>query len=95
MRATVGVFHTQPREQQVMTPNLESCLWIVHEGQTGLRNGPYMYWQSHPSTFPLHESGYDRSCSDCMVTFTFGWGKTDMQQQFRNSELNWRECAAQ
>ena len=31
-------------------------------------------------------SGCDR-VSDCMMTFAFGWGKTDIQNRFRRSEI--------
>ena len=34
-------------------------------------------------------SGYDRTFPDCMTTFVFGWGKTDIRQQFRKSEIEY------
>ena len=38
-------------------------------------------------------SGYDRTFPDCMIPFVFGWGKTDIQQGFRKSEIgNWTEA---
>ena len=33
-------------------------------------------------------SGYDRTFPDVMMTFVFGWGKTNMQQAFRKDEMN-------
>ena len=33
-------------------------------------------------------SGYDRTFPDAMMTFVFGWGKTNIQQAFRKDELN-------
>ena len=33
-------------------------------------------------------SGYDRTFPDVMMTFVFGWGKTNLQQAFRNEEMN-------
>ena len=33
-------------------------------------------------------SGYDRTFPDVMMTFVFGWGKTNIQQVFRNEEMN-------
>ena len=32
-------------------------------------------------------SGYDRTFSDCMMTFVFERGKTDIQKEFRKSEI--------
>ena len=34
-------------------------------------------------------SGYDRTCPDCVMTFVFSWswGKTNIQQEFRHSEI--------
>ena len=32
-------------------------------------------------------SGYDRTFPDVMMTFVFGWGKTNIQQAFRNEEI--------
>ena len=32
-------------------------------------------------------SGDDRTLPDCMMTFVFSWGKTDIQQEFRRSEI--------
>ena len=32
-------------------------------------------------------SGYDRTFPDCMMTFVFSWGKTDIQREFRQSEV--------
>ena len=34
-------------------------------------------------------SGYDRTFPDAMMTFEFGWGKADIQQQFRKSEIEY------
>ena len=34
-------------------------------------------------------SGYDRTFPDCVMTFVLGWGKTDIQQQFRKSEIEY------
>ena len=31
-------------------------------------------------------AGFDRTFPDCMMTFVFSWGKTDIQQEFRQSE---------
>ena len=31
-------------------------------------------------------SGCDRTFPDCMMTFVFGWGKTDIENRFRRSE---------
>ena len=33
-------------------------------------------------------SGYDRTFPDVMMTFVFGWGKTNIQQAFRKDEMN-------
>ena len=33
-------------------------------------------------------SGYDRTFPDVMMTFVFGWGKTNIQQTFRNEDMN-------
>ena len=33
-------------------------------------------------------SGSDRTFPDCMMTFVFGWGKTDIQHRFRKSEID-------
>ena len=33
-------------------------------------------------------SGYDRTFPDVMMTFVFGWGKTNIQQVFRKEEMN-------
>ena len=33
-------------------------------------------------------SGYDRTFPDVMMTFVFGWGKTNIQQAFRKEEMN-------
>ena len=33
-------------------------------------------------------SGYDRTLPDVMMTFVFGWGKTNIQQVFRKEEMN-------
>ena len=33
-------------------------------------------------------SGYDRTFPDGMMTFVFGWGKTNIQQVFRKEEMN-------
>ena len=33
-------------------------------------------------------SGHDRTFPDCMMTFVFGWGKTDIQQDFRKMEIS-------
>ena len=33
-------------------------------------------------------SGYDRTFPDVMMTFVFGWGKTNIQQAFRQEEMN-------
>ena len=33
-------------------------------------------------------SGYDRTFPDVVVTFVFGWGKTNIQQVFRKEEMN-------
>ena len=33
-------------------------------------------------------SGYDRTFPDVMMTFVFGWGKTNIQQAFRNEDMN-------
>ena len=33
-------------------------------------------------------SGYDRTFPDAMMTFVFGWGKTNIQQVFRKEEMN-------
>ena len=33
-------------------------------------------------------SGYDRTFADVMMTFVFGWGKTNIQQAFRKDEMN-------
>ena len=33
-------------------------------------------------------SGYDRTFPDVMMTFVFGWGKTNVQQAFRKDEMN-------
>ena len=32
-------------------------------------------------------SGYDRTFPDCMMTFVFGWGKTDIQEEYRRQEM--------
>ena len=32
-------------------------------------------------------SGCDQTLPDCMMTFIFGWGKTDIQNLFRRSEI--------
>ena len=32
-------------------------------------------------------SGFDRTFPDCMMTFVFSWGKTDIQQEFRQFEI--------
>ena len=43
-------------------------------------------------------SGYDRTIPDVMMTFVFGWGKTNIQQVFRKEEMNamkminWKPC---
>ena len=36
-------------------------------------------------------SGYDRTFPDVMMTFVFGWGKTNIQQAFRKDEMNGME----
>ena len=33
-------------------------------------------------------SGFDRTFPDCMMTFVFSWGKTDIQQEFRKFEIS-------
>ena len=33
-------------------------------------------------------SGDDRTFPDVMMTFVFGWGKTNTQQAFRQEEMN-------
>ena len=33
-------------------------------------------------------SGYDRTFPDVMMTFVFGWGKTNIEQVFRKDEMN-------
>ena len=33
-------------------------------------------------------SGYDRTFPDVMMTIVFGWGKTNIQQDFRKDEMN-------
>ena len=33
-------------------------------------------------------SGYDRTFPDVLMTFVFGWGKTNIQQVFRKEEMN-------
>ena len=33
-------------------------------------------------------SGFDRTFPDVMMTFVFGWGKTNIQQVFRKEEMN-------
>ena len=32
-------------------------------------------------------SGYERTFEDCMMTFVFSWEKTDIQREFRQSEI--------
>ena len=32
-------------------------------------------------------SGFDRTFPDCVVTFVFSWGRTDIQQEFRQFEI--------
>ena len=32
-------------------------------------------------------SGFDRTFPDCMMTFVFSWGRTDIQQEFRQFEI--------
>ena len=36
-------------------------------------------------------SGYDRTFPDVMMTFVFGWGKTNIQQAFRKDEMTGME----
>ena len=33
-------------------------------------------------------SGFDRTFPDVMMTFVFGWGKTNIQQDFRKEEMD-------
>ena len=32
-------------------------------------------------------SGFDRTFPDCMMTFVFGWGRTDIQRKYRSMDI--------
>ena len=59
----------------------------AHFRPIGLLYGDLMRNQISCPSLPTHEDWITRTFPDCMMTFVFGWGKTDIQEEFRRAEI--------